>query len=90
MTVLLFQEVLGKVIMGGKNLCVTSQHNANSINVQPHHISLNNGDQTKTMLPTANSPQNAEFIKTNIKVIYCILPIAMSHLICWIDAYVHL
>ncbi|XP_077259047.1 uncharacterized protein LOC143895618 isoform X2 [Temnothorax americanus] len=61
------KEVLGKVIMGGKNLCVTSQHNANSINVQPHHISLNNGDKTKTMLPTANSPQNTEFIKTNIK-----------------------
>ncbi|XP_011863521.1 PREDICTED: protein EMSY isoform X2 [Vollenhovia emeryi] len=61
------KEVLGKVIMGGKNLCVASQHNANSINVQPHHISLNNGDQTKTMLPTANSPQNAEYIKSNIK-----------------------
>ncbi|XP_018317635.1 BRCA2-interacting transcriptional repressor EMSY isoform X2 [Mycetomoellerius zeteki] len=61
------KEVLGKVIMEGKNLCVTSQHNANSINVQPHHISLNNGDQTKTMLPIANSPQNAESIKTNIK-----------------------
>jgi len=56
--------------MEGKNLCVTSQHNANSINVQPHHISLNNGDQTKTMLPTVNSPQNAESVKTNIKVIY--------------------
>ncbi|KAG5330447.1 EMSY protein, partial [Acromyrmex charruanus] len=61
------KEVLGKVIMEGKNLCVTSQHNANSINVQPHHISLNNGDQTKTMLPTVNSPQNAESVKTNIK-----------------------
>ncbi|XP_011058679.1 PREDICTED: protein EMSY [Acromyrmex echinatior] len=67
------KEVLGKVIMEGKNLCVTSQHNANSINVQPHHISLNNGDQTKTMLPTVNSPQNAESVKTNIKVIYYIL-----------------
>ncbi|XP_029678126.1 BRCA2-interacting transcriptional repressor EMSY isoform X5 [Formica exsecta] len=55
------KEVLGKVIMGGKNLCVTSQHNnANSISVQSHHISLNNGDQTKTMLPNVNSPQNAE------------------------------
>lgn len=53
--------------MGGKNLCVTSQHNANSINVQPHHISLNNGDQTKTMLPITNSSQNAESVKTNIK-----------------------
>ncbi|XP_011630268.1 BRCA2-interacting transcriptional repressor EMSY isoform X1 [Pogonomyrmex barbatus] len=61
------KEVLGKVIMGGKNLCVTSQHNANSINVQPHHISLNNGDQIKTILPTANSPQNIESVKTNIK-----------------------
>ncbi|XP_072752018.1 uncharacterized protein [Anoplolepis gracilipes] len=55
------KEVIGKVIMGGKNLCVASQHNnANSISVQSHHISLNNGDQTKTMLPTVNSPQNAE------------------------------
>ncbi|XP_050445569.1 BRCA2-interacting transcriptional repressor EMSY isoform X2 [Cataglyphis hispanica] len=55
------KEVLGKVIMGGKNLCVTSQHNnANSISVQSHHISLNNGDQTKTMLSNVNSPQNAE------------------------------
>ncbi|KYM99462.1 Protein EMSY, partial [Cyphomyrmex costatus] len=61
------KEVLGKVIMEGKNLCVTSQHNANLINVQPHHISLNNGDQTKTMLPITNSPQNAESVKTNIK-----------------------
>ncbi|XP_011173056.1 BRCA2-interacting transcriptional repressor EMSY isoform X1 [Solenopsis invicta] len=61
------KEVVGKVIMGGKNLCVTSQHNANSINVQPHHISLNNGDQTKTMLPITNSSQNAESVKTNIK-----------------------
>ncbi|XP_025271086.1 BRCA2-interacting transcriptional repressor EMSY isoform X1 [Camponotus floridanus] len=55
------KEVLGKVIMGGKNLCVTSQHNnANSISVQSHHISLNNGDQTKTVLPIINSSQNAE------------------------------
>ncbi|KAL0129133.1 hypothetical protein PUN28_004076 [Cardiocondyla obscurior] len=62
------KEALSKaLIMGGKNLCVTSQHNANSINVQPHHISLNNGDQTKTMLPTSNSSQNAEYIKTNMK-----------------------
>ncbi|XP_012225893.1 BRCA2-interacting transcriptional repressor EMSY [Linepithema humile] len=59
------KEILGKVIIGGKNLCVTSQHNTNSISVQPHHISLNNGDQTKTALPTANSPQNAESVKTN-------------------------
>lgn len=57
----MFQEVLGKVIMGGKNLCVTNQHNnANSISVQSHHISLNNGDQTKTVLPIINSSQNAE------------------------------
>ncbi|CAL1688588.1 unnamed protein product [Lasius platythorax] len=61
------KEVLGKVIMGGKNLCVTGQHNnANSISVQSHHISLNNGDQTKTMLPTVNSPQSAESAYTNI------------------------
>ncbi|XP_029169456.1 BRCA2-interacting transcriptional repressor EMSY isoform X1 [Nylanderia fulva] len=63
------KEVLGKVIMGGKNLCITTnQHNnnANSISVQPHHISLNNGDQTKTPLPIVNSPQNAESAYTNI------------------------
>ncbi|XP_032666248.1 BRCA2-interacting transcriptional repressor EMSY isoform X2 [Odontomachus brunneus] len=58
-------EVLGKVIMGGKNLCVASQHNASSVSVLPHHVSLN-GDQTTTTLPTANPP-NAESVKTNIK-----------------------
>ena len=57
--------------MGGKNLCVTSQHNnMNSISVQPHHVSLNNGDQTKTTLSTANSQQNAESSITNINVSY--------------------
>ncbi|XP_032666247.1 BRCA2-interacting transcriptional repressor EMSY isoform X1 [Odontomachus brunneus] len=59
------KEVLGKVIMGGKNLCVASQHNASSVSVLPHHVSLN-GDQTTTTLPTANPP-NAESVKTNIK-----------------------
>lgn len=52
--------------MGGKNLCVTSQHNASSVSVLPHHISLN-GDQTTTTLPIANPP-NAESVKTNVKV----------------------
>ncbi|XP_011698507.1 PREDICTED: protein EMSY isoform X2 [Wasmannia auropunctata] len=61
------KEVLGKVIMEGKNLCVTSQPNVNSINIQPHHISLNNGDQIKTTLPTVNLSQNAESVKSNIK-----------------------
>nr|XP_031828977.1 BRCA2-interacting transcriptional repressor EMSY isoform X2 [Nomia melanderi] len=58
-------EVLGKVIMGGKNLCVTNQHNA-SINVLPRHITLNNGDQSVTMLSTTNSSQT-ESIAPNAK-----------------------
>ncbi|XP_014471225.1 PREDICTED: protein EMSY isoform X3 [Dinoponera quadriceps] len=59
-------EVLGKVIMGGKNLCVTSQHNASSVNVLPHHVSLN-GDQTPTTTLPAVNPPNADSVKTNIK-----------------------
>ncbi|XP_011151712.1 BRCA2-interacting transcriptional repressor EMSY isoform X1 [Harpegnathos saltator] len=59
------KEVLGKVIMGGKNLCVASQHNASSVSVSPHHVSVN-GDQTTTTLPIAHPP-NAESVKTNIK-----------------------
>nr|XP_031828976.1 BRCA2-interacting transcriptional repressor EMSY isoform X1 [Nomia melanderi] len=59
------KEVLGKVIMGGKNLCVTNQHNA-SINVLPRHITLNNGDQSVTMLSTTNSSQT-ESIAPNAK-----------------------
>lgn len=59
------KEVLGKVIMGGKNLCVTNQHNASTVSVQKHHISLNNGDQTTTVLSPANSSQNAEIAKSN-------------------------
>lgn len=53
--------------MGGKNLCVTNQHNA-SINVLPRHITLNNGDQSVTMLSTTNSSQ-PESIASNAKVI---------------------
>ncbi|XP_014471224.1 PREDICTED: protein EMSY isoform X2 [Dinoponera quadriceps] len=60
------KEVLGKVIMGGKNLCVTSQHNASSVNVLPHHVSLN-GDQTPTTTLPAVNPPNADSVKTNIK-----------------------
>ena len=59
------KEVLGKVIMGGKNLCVTSQHNT-SINVLPRHITLNNGDQAVTMLSTTNS-SHTESVTSNIK-----------------------
>ncbi|CAK9813361.1 BRCA2-interacting transcriptional repressor EMSY [Anthophora plagiata] len=59
------KEVLGKVIMGGKSLCVTSQHNA-SISVLPRHITLNNGDQAVTMLSTTNS-SHTESIASNIK-----------------------
>ncbi|EZA58012.1 Protein EMSY [Ooceraea biroi] len=59
------KEVLGKVIMGGKNLCVTSQHSASSVSIQKHHISLNNGDQTTTS--PANSSQSAETVKTSVK-----------------------
>lgn len=50
--------------MGGKNLCVTNQHNASSVSVLPHHISLN-GEQTTT-LPTINT-SNTESVKANIK-----------------------
>nr|XP_033339657.1 BRCA2-interacting transcriptional repressor EMSY isoform X1 [Megalopta genalis] len=55
------KEVLGKVIVGGKNLCVTNQHSA-SINVLPRHITLNNGDQSVTMLSTTNLPQTEPII----------------------------
>ncbi|XP_043580554.1 BRCA2-interacting transcriptional repressor EMSY isoform X5 [Bombus pyrosoma] len=59
------KEVLGKVIMGGKSLCVTSQHNA-PINVVQRHVTLNNGDQGLTMLSTTNS-SHTESITSNIK-----------------------
>ncbi|XP_031368873.1 uncharacterized protein LOC102673617 isoform X3 [Apis dorsata] len=59
------KEVLGKVIMGGKSLCVTSQHNT-SINVVPRHVTLNNGDQGLTVLSTTNS-SHTESITSNIK-----------------------
>lgn len=57
--------------MGGKSLCVTSQHNT-SINVVPRHITLNNGDQGLTVLSTTNS-SHTESITSNIKVIYLYL-----------------
>ncbi|KAG7209384.1 hypothetical protein KM043_015481 [Ampulex compressa] len=60
------KEVLGKVIMGGKNLCVTSQHGTSAINVLPHHIALNNGDQAVTLLSNSNS-SHTESLKSNIK-----------------------
>lgn len=53
--------------MGGKSLCVTSQHNT-SINVVPRHVTLNNGDQGLTVLSTTNS-SHTESITPNIKVI---------------------
>ncbi|CAL7949343.1 unnamed protein product [Xylocopa violacea] len=59
------KEVLGKVIMGGKSLCVTSQNNT-SINVLPRNVTLNNGDQAVTMLSTTNS-SHTESITSNIK-----------------------
>ncbi|XP_043257641.1 BRCA2-interacting transcriptional repressor EMSY [Colletes gigas] len=59
------KEVLGKVIMGGKNLRVTSQHSA-SINVLPHHVTLNNGDQAVTMLSSTNS-SHTEPVTSNVK-----------------------
>ncbi|XP_071865735.1 uncharacterized protein isoform X2 [Bombus fervidus] len=59
------KEVLGKVIVGGKSLCVTSQHNA-PINVVQRHVTLNNGDQGLTMLSTTNS-SHTESITSNIK-----------------------
>lgn len=57
--------------MGGKSLCVTSQHNT-SINVVPRHVTLNNGDQGLTVLSTTNS-SHTESITSNIKVIYLYL-----------------
>lgn len=55
--------------MGRKNLCVTSQHNTNSVNVQSNHIPINNGDRTKTVLPmTTNSSQKTKSIKTHVQV----------------------
>ncbi|XP_076289362.1 uncharacterized protein LOC143213417 [Lasioglossum baleicum] len=59
------KEVLGKVIVGGKNLAVTNQHNA-SINVLPRHITLNNGDPPITMLSTTSLPQT-EPVTSNTK-----------------------
>ncbi|XP_076549389.1 uncharacterized protein LOC117606175 isoform X2 [Osmia lignaria lignaria] len=59
------KEVLGTMIMGGKSLCVTNQHNA-SISVLPRHITLNNGDQAVTMLSTTNS-SHTESVTSNIK-----------------------
>lgn len=62
--------------MGGKSLCVTSQHNA-PINVVQRHVTLNNGDQGLTMLSTTNS-SHTESITSNIKVIityFCYLQI---------------
>lgn len=57
--------------MGGKSLCVTSQHNT-SINVVPRHVTLNNRDQGLTVLSTTNS-SHTESITSNIKVIYLYL-----------------
>ncbi|XP_050574597.1 BRCA2-interacting transcriptional repressor EMSY isoform X4 [Bombus affinis] len=59
------KEVLGKVIMGGKSLCVASQHNA-PINMVQRHVTLNNGDQGLTMLSTTNS-SHTESITPNVK-----------------------
>lgn len=53
--------------MGGKSLCVTSQHNA-PINMVQRHVTLNNGDQGLTMLSTTNS-SHTESITPNVKVI---------------------
>ncbi|KAF3419781.1 hypothetical protein E2986_07869 [Frieseomelitta varia] len=55
------KEVLEKVIMGGKSLCVTNQQN-----VVPRRVTLNNGDQGLTVLSTTNSPRT-EAITSNIK-----------------------
>lgn len=62
--------------MGGKNLCVTNQHNASTVSVQKHHISLNNGDQTTTVLSPANSSQNAEIAKSNVMMFFHVFYLA--------------
>ncbi|KAK1138152.1 hypothetical protein K0M31_002633 [Melipona bicolor] len=55
------KEVLEKVIMGGKSLCVANQQN-----VVPRHVALNNGDQGLTVLSTTNSSRT-ESVTSNIK-----------------------
>jgi len=76
--------------MGGKNLCVTNQHNASSINVQKHHISLNNGDQTTTVLSPANSSQSTETIKTNVKVSFYLAIIINLFVLMYVLTYENL
>ncbi|XP_066594506.1 BRCA2-interacting transcriptional repressor EMSY isoform X2 [Prorops nasuta] len=57
------KEVLGKVIMGGKNLCLTNPQSTNSLNLLPC-VALSNGDQAMTIVSANN--QNTEG-KSSIK-----------------------
>ncbi|KAK2586594.1 hypothetical protein KPH14_011468 [Odynerus spinipes] len=57
------KEVLGKVIMGGKKLSVTNQQNSSTVNILPHHINLDNGNQTPTVLTATH----VESVKTSLK-----------------------
>ncbi|XP_012267780.2 BRCA2-interacting transcriptional repressor EMSY isoform X2 [Athalia rosae] len=59
------KEVLGKVIMGGKNLCLSNQQSAGTIALLPRRISTN-GEQSLAMLSPISSPQ-PECVKTNTK-----------------------
>ncbi|XP_024944006.1 uncharacterized protein LOC107270929 [Cephus cinctus] len=60
------KEVLGKVIMGGKNLCLQNQQSASSVALLPHRISTNGDQAVTTMLSTINLSQ-PETAKSNIK-----------------------
>nr|XP_050853917.1 BRCA2-interacting transcriptional repressor EMSY isoform X1 [Vespula vulgaris] len=57
------KEVLGKVIMGGKKLSVANQQNPSTVNILPHSINLDNGNQAPTMLTATH----VDTIKTSIK-----------------------
>ncbi|KAL2728857.1 BRCA2-interacting transcriptional repressor EMSY isoform X2 [Vespula squamosa] len=59
------KEVLGKVIMGGKKLSVANQQNPSTVNILPHSINLDNGNQT----PTTLTATHVDAIKTSIKSI---------------------
>lgn len=69
------QEVLGKVIMGGKNICLANQKSAASVALLPHRAAPNNGDQSLTMLSTANA-NHAESPKTNSKVVFLLCKVS--------------
>lgn len=52
--------------MGGKKLSVANQQNPSTVNILPHSINLDNGNQAPTMLTATH----VDTIKTSIKVNY--------------------